>query len=123
MSSMIATAADFCSTVIAVELFGVHYLLAACLGAVCGAFTNFLINRYWTFKATEKPARVQGFRYALVWTGSVLLNISGIFLMTEFLRVSYVLSKTIVAIIVGFTYNYFLQKEYVFNEDEKITYR
>jgi putative flippase GtrA len=51
------------------QALGVHHLLSA-LGAFCVAVTNnFLLNRHWTFQATEGHA---GFQAARFFTVSVL---------------------------------------------------
>ncbi len=121
LSSLLATLVDFLIMVLSVEAGKLHYVIAATLGACCGALVNFIINRYWSFKATHTPAKQQGFRYSLVWIGSILLNVSGIYVLTHFLQIKYILSKIIVAIIVGLGFNYTLQKEYVFNTNEKIS--
>jgi putative flippase GtrA len=41
------------------------YVVAAILGAVAGAVTNFLLSRYWAFKQTEKHIGLQAAQYAL----------------------------------------------------------
>jgi len=113
-SSLIATLVDFFTTLILVELFMQHYLMASVLGAIAGAVTNFMINRQWAFNATEESVRKQSMRYVLVWTGSLMLNTSGLYLLTYFLNIKYIISKIIVSLIVGIGFNYVLQKKYVF---------
>ena len=113
-SSLIATLVDFFTTLILVELFMQHYLMASVLGAIAGAVTNFMINRQWAFNATEESVRKQSMRYVLVWTGSLMLNTSGLYLLTYFLNIKYIIYKIIVSLIVGIGFNYVLQKKYVF---------
>jgi putative flippase GtrA len=119
LSSLLATAADFLLTGCFAELVHLHYTVAVMLGALGGAFTNFAINRYWSFNAQAMPVRQQTYRYGLVWLGSVLLNVSGVYLLTRFFGMHYMISKMIVAVIVGLSFNYLLQKEYVFGINEK----
>lgn len=115
LSSLLATAVDFLTMVCLVELFGLHYSLAVVAGAVAGALSNFLVNRYWSFKVSDMPVKQQSLKYVVVWTGSVLLNVTGVYILTHFARLSYMLSKIIVAVLVGLGFNYVLQKKYVFS--------
>lgn len=114
MSSLIASAADFLITVLLVELTGTRVVLASVEGTISGGIINFIINRSWVFAEGEKKARVQLFRYALVWTGNLALNASGMYLVTHYTNLNYILSKIFVSLLVGIFYNYYLQKKFVF---------
>jgi putative flippase GtrA len=113
-ASLVASGADFLITVLLVEIAGINPLPALIEGTVCGGIINFIINRYWVFNAGRKKTQVQVIRYSLVWTGSLLLNASGFYLLTHFTNFHYILSKILVSLLVGFLYNYFLQKRFVF---------
>ena len=117
-ASIFATLADFSMTFFLVEICHQHYLFAAAFGALTGAAVNFSMNRYWTFNVTSQSVKKQSYKYALVWTGSLMLNLSGTYVLTHFLLVNYILSKTITAICVGMGFNYTLQKNYVFAAKE-----
>ena len=54
------------------------------------------------------------FRYFLVWTGNLALNASGMYLVTHYAKLNYILSKILIGLLVGVLYNYFLQKRFVF---------
>jgi len=113
-SSLIATAVDFSVMIFFVEWLKVHYTIGVLSGAMAGALTNFVLNRNWAFNAIDRSIKEQSFKYVLVWTGSVLLNVSGVYVVTHFLKIKYFISKIIVSIAVGISFNYFLQKKYVF---------
>jgi putative flippase GtrA len=49
-----------------VEVFNVHYLLAAVFAFCVAVTNNFLLNRHWTFKATHSRASFQAPRFLLV---------------------------------------------------------
>jgi putative flippase GtrA len=49
-----------------VEVFGVHYLLAAVFAFCVAVTNNFLLNRHWTFKATHSRASFQAPRFLTV---------------------------------------------------------
>ncbi|MBL7712557.1 MAG: GtrA family protein [Chitinophagaceae bacterium] len=113
-SSLIATVADFLVTIVCKEILGMWYLLANILGVISGGLVNFWINRDWVFNGREKAARYQAIRYFVIWTGNLLLNAAGVWLLTQYSSFNYLVSKTVVSLVVGWTYNYFLQKNYVF---------
>ncbi|HTE10832.1 MAG TPA: GtrA family protein [Chitinophagaceae bacterium] len=113
-SSLIASAADFLITVLLVELTGTRIILASVEGTLSGGIINFIINRYWVFSGGEKKKRVQIFRYTMVWTGNLALNASGMYLVTHYTDLNYIVSKIFISVLVGVLYNYFLQKRFVF---------
>jgi putative flippase GtrA len=114
VSSLIASLLDFVLTVLLVESLGVWYGLASVLGNIGGAITNFMIGRFWTFEAADKSPKQQAWKYALVWLGYVILNFGLLVLVKDFLRVDYRIAKIAVAILLSVTYNYLLQKSFVF---------
>ena len=113
-SSLIASAADFLITVLLVELTGTRIILASVEGTISGGIINFIVNRSWVFGEGEKKTQVQIFRYALVWTGNLVLNASGMYLVTHYTSLNYIISKIVISILVGVFYNYFLQNRFVF---------
>jgi len=115
-TAMLATTIDFLVTIILKENFHLYYTIAVAGGATSGAITAFTINRYWVFRSLERHPLGQGVRYLLVATGSILLNTAGTFLFTESFHISYLVSKAIVALIIGFTYSFYFSKRFVFYE-------
>jgi len=60
---------------VALELFGVHHIVAA-VAAFCVAWlNNFALNRGWTFRGREGSALGQGARYLAVSVASLGLNV------------------------------------------------
>jgi putative flippase GtrA len=47
-------------------LLGLHYIPAAVVAFVIAWVNNFLLNRYWTFRARDEAMVGQGARYLLV---------------------------------------------------------
>ena len=121
LSSGIATIADFGTLALLTEWGGVWYVASTAVGAIAGAITNFLINRYWVFEgASEVKGRGvvrQSWRYTLVSVGSWGLNVAGVWWITESWGVYYIWSKAGVAILVGIAYNYPLHRWFVFSPD------
>ncbi len=115
VASFLSTIVDFGITIFLTEACGIWYLLSTSTGSVAGGITNFLIGRKWVFKVAQLPPGSQVIRYMLVWGVSILLNISGVYLLTHIGRLNYLLSKTLTAVIIGIFFNYLLQKQFVFN--------
>ena len=97
-----------------VEICKVWYVAATVFGAIAGAGTNFLLGRHWSFEAHEKQFHGQALRYAIVSGFSLVLNASGVYLLTDTLGLKYFYSKAIVAILVGIFFNFPLHRIYVF---------
>ena len=113
-ASFTATALDFSVTIILKELAGSWYLLASVLGTISGGIVNFTMNRRWVFSARDRKMHSQAIRYILVWIGNLILVSAGVFILTHYGGISYLVSKIAVSVIVGFFYNYTLQKRFVF---------
>ena len=114
LTALLATSVDFFLTIVLKENFHLYYATAVAGGACAGAITAFTINRYWVFRSLENHPVGQLFRYFLVAFGSVLLNTAGTYLFTEGFQTSYLVSKAIVSLIIGFTYSYYFSKRFVF---------
>lgn len=113
-ASLAATCFDFLTTIVLVNVFGWWYLAGSITGTIAGGLLNFMIGRLWAFNATERKIEWQFIKYVLVWTGNLLLNAAGVFMITQYIGLSYVISKVLTAVVVGIGYNYVLQKKFVF---------
>lgn len=114
-SSFISSAVDFLITIVCKEVLGIWYVTASFIGTITGGIANFALGRIWVFKKKrEKTIPLQAFKYLLVWCGNLALNTLGVFLVTHYIKLDYKISKVVVSFAVGITYNYFLQKKFVF---------
>ncbi|MDB5287217.1 MAG: hypothetical protein JWR05_2166 [Mucilaginibacter sp.] len=113
-SSFIASTFDFLTTVVCKEFFYLWYVTATLLGTIVGGALNFVLGRVWVFDGKEKGIPQQVLKYLVVWGGNSILNTSGVFFVTHYTGLSYIISKVLVSISVGVSYNYFLQKRFVF---------
>lgn len=112
--AVLATSIDFLTLIFLTELIGIWYLWSTVIAAIAGAFTAFLLSRYWVFVSLESKIHHQVIRYFLVAIGSVALNSFGVYTLTEFAEVQYMISKGITALVVGVGYNYLLGRYFVF---------
>ena len=114
IASLIASIIDYWCTVISVEIIGIWYVWASAIGTVIGGITNFSLGRNWVFRSRDKRRQSQMIKYIIVWTGYLILTTSGVFLLTHYTRLNYVISKVMVSLVMAISYNYPLQKKFVF---------
>jgi putative flippase GtrA len=117
MASLVASGCDFLMTVLLVQWCKADVVVAAVTGTVTGGVINFLMGRHWVFKAGDERAAKQLVKYLLVWTGNLLLNTSGVYLLAVVGGFHYVASKVVTSLLVAFLYNYPLQKNFVFSNN------
>ncbi|MBO9564946.1 MAG: GtrA family protein [Niastella sp.] len=117
MASLVASLSDFLMTVLLVQLCRADVVPAAVAGTITGGIVNFLIGRHWVFGAGDERAVRQLWKYALVWTGNLLLNTGGVYLLASCAGVHYAVSKVITSLLVALLYNYPLQKNFVFSNN------
>ena len=116
VSSLAGGAVDYGITIVAVEAFQFHYLLAIMLGSLAGGGLNFYLGRHYVFGGARQALPAQAYRYLLVWLGGLLLNGAGIYLLVQGLAQPYLVSKVLINLLVGVGFNYVLQQRFVFKE-------
>ena len=129
-SSQISSLTDFLVSIICVNVFGIFYGNATLLGNITGGILNCFINYRWTFKATEVKIIYVLIKFVMVWLVSIFLNREGTVLFTEFamkyipvnslptviIENVFLVPKIIVSIIVGFVWNYNMQRIFVYRD-------
>ncbi len=110
----IATAVDFTVLIFLTEIVHIWYLLSATAGAISGGITAFTLERNWTFMKKDGKLSAQAIKYAAVWITSIFLNIAGLYLLVEYTKLQYIISKIIVAVTVGIGFNFLTHKYYIF---------
>ena len=116
IASLVASLVDFWVTIILKEWMGFWYVSASAMGTIAGGITNFSMGRKWVFKSFSRQAEIQLLRYILVWMGYLLLTTSGVYLLTHYTPMTYLISKVIVSLFMAVSYNYPLQKKFVFSK-------
>ncbi len=114
VASILGSAADYAATILLTEIFRCPYLISNFFGNIMGGTVQFNLCRHWAFKNVDGKMPVQATRFILAFAGNLALSAAGVYLMTRFLGLNYIISKTITSILLGVTYNYFMQKKYVF---------
>ena len=120
LPAQLASAVDFCVSLFLAEVCGVWYLYSTFLGALSGGVVNCITNYRWVFHAEGLKKRNVAGKYFLVWTGSILLNTAGTYLLTELSGQHFVYAKLVVAVAVGFLWNYQLQRLFVYRDTHLI---
>ncbi len=113
-SAYTASICDYGVFLLFLMVFDVYYPIATFFGACTGATIAFLLGRNWTFKNREVLITKQSAKFLLVVLGSILLNTSGVYLVTEYLYIDEKISKILVAICIGLLYNFPMQRYFVF---------
>ena len=118
VSSGLGGVVDYLTMIFFTEIFHIHYTISIAIGGVVGAIINFSINKFWTFRSKAQPyelsLRKQLFRFILVVVNSIVLKMSGTYLLTTFLKIDYKISRIITDLIVSVIFNYMLQRYWVF---------
>ncbi len=106
ISSLVATAVDAIAYQTLLFLWFGRYGLAAAAAAVGGAIANFLLNRQWTFSATEQNALGQAARYAVVSTLTFAVLRFMLWLLIEILgtgmRIAWLPAKVLAFLLVSY---------------------
>jgi len=117
LASVIASTADYAITIVAVQVTGMDAVAGGITGTITGGIIHFIIGRQWVFAARQHPAYGQVAKYGLVWLGNLLLNASGMYLLTGWAGIHYIIAKVITSVLVAVFYNYPLQKRFVFRNN------
>lgn len=127
MSAQLATITDFVLTYVCFQWLGFYYVLATSIGAITGGITNCIINYKWAFSAQDCQFKWVFFKYVLVWIGSFVLNVGGVYLLVELMQdythlwekasgLYLIITKIIVSAIVSIGWNYVLHRYFVFRD-------
>ncbi len=110
-----ATATDFSTLLFCKEVLGFNPVVGTFIGALGGATVAFFLGRNWTFLNKEGSMSAQSMRFILVVSGSILLNTFGEYIFTEVIDVGhYMVARVITAVLVGISYNFPMQRYFVF---------
>jgi putative flippase GtrA len=114
LASILGSLVDYIVTILLTEVFACWYLAANLAGNIFGGTVQFLLCKNWVFKNASGKMHIQATKFVLVFAGNLLLSALGVYILTSFLRINYLISKTITSVILGVSYNYYMQKKFVF---------
>jgi putative flippase GtrA len=114
-TAVLSTGVDYAIMVMCVEAARLHPVPATVVGATCGAITNFLVNRSFTYQASGGQVREQAWRFALVSGASLGLNALGEYTFHDLVGLQYMLARVITSVIVSNGWNYPMLRFFVFS--------
>jgi putative flippase GtrA len=115
LTSLFTTALDFGTLVGLTEIAGIDYVVSTWIGTVVGSLSNFAINKRWAFSARAAPMGPALWRFALVQLAASGLHTAGVWALTRFGGLVYLVSKLVVAAVVYLGWNYPLNRWFVFH--------
>jgi len=113
-ASLIASITDISCLFVFTEFAGIHYLVSTAMASSCGAIVGFLIGRFWAFKSTDKGMGWQATKYGLASVIILLVNVLGMYLLTDLAGLQYMYSKLVVSLLVGFLVSFPLFRYWVY---------
>lgn len=121
VSSFVGGMVDYSVMIFLTEFFHVYYPYSIAISGIIGAVVNFSLNKTWTFRSKTNPYKFsfikQLSRFVLVVINSILLKISGTYLITTYMGFDYKISRLITDLIVSIVFNYGLQRNWVFKRE------
>jgi putative flippase GtrA len=105
---------DFLTTILLVEVFHCWFVSATITGNIVGAIAQFILSRNWVFHAEKEKVGKQVLKFILIWAGNIALSAAGVYLLTHYFGMYYLLSKLIISVLLGVSYTYLLSKMFVF---------
>ena len=91
-----------------VGTYQIHYLTAGLLAILGGIVASFILNEVWTYRGRLPKGRIRRFaRYNVAVFGALLLNLSLLWVLTEYANVQYLLSN-VFGIGTALSWNYVL---------------
>jgi putative flippase GtrA len=114
-TSLFSTLVDYSVMVGCVEIAHLRPVVGTVIGATCGAITNFLVNRSFTYHARGQGTSGQAARFVAVSAASLALNGAGEYLFHNVLGLQYMLARVITSVIVSNGWNYPMMRFFVFS--------
>lgn len=142
ITSQISSIVDTGTSTLLFELGGAWLTkpVSKAIGQICGAIVNCSINYKWAFRSKTGSSKIDiaavVVKYALVWLGSVTLNVAGSTLLSNYFdkiatslqwlqqfniseAVSFLVAQVIVSLLVSIFWNFILQKYFVYRDVPK----
>jgi len=106
---------DFSITYFLKERVRINKYLANACGFICAVFSNFFLNKFWTFSSiTNSKPLDQFFMFITISIAGLCINSGVIMLLVNKIKTRFYLSKT-VAVCVVFAWNFFMNNYITFS--------
>ena len=105
---------DFFVTWLCKEKIGINKYIANAAGFSLAVINNFLLNRYWTFEASNGAITNQFFKFLIIAVAGLAINSLLLFLIVKFTKINFYITKLLVIGIVFF-WNFYLNYFFTFH--------
>lgn len=112
---VLGTIIDFSTLIIQVEILKFNIYLSILLSFMLAASVNHIINRNFTFKSTNPHIKQEYLKFILVSLVGVITNLCIIYILSDILRVHYIVSKILATSIV-LLWNFLMNYHWTFNK-------
>lgn len=85
---LLATTLSYLAFFIALRVFAINYLIAACIGFIFGVCLGFFLNKNWTFDAKENKSKKTVLSYFAVYIFSLIVSLFFLKVMVEVVGLS-----------------------------------
>ena len=113
-ASIIGSFVYFITTFLSVDFFHFPHLPGVFIGNIFGGTAQFILCRNWVFKSGDGKILMRILKFVLVWLGNLMLSEAGVYFFTHFLKLDYKISVIATSVFLGVSYNYVMQKKFVF---------
>lgn len=104
------------------EIIGLFYLVSSAIGIEVSIITNFILNEKWTFSDRVRVKKEGILRrlpkFNLVSVGGLIINITVLYILTNFLGIHYLISN-LFGILCAFFWNYFINLKWTWGLKSK----
>ncbi|MFH1207650.1 MAG: GtrA family protein [Patescibacteria group bacterium] len=78
------------------------YLLSAAIGSIANFTSNFLLQKFWTFRNKDRnTVRAQARKYAILYVSLFVANLALMFVLVTLMHIWYILAQIPVTIILS----------------------
>lgn len=107
--ALVGLIVDFGIVIFTKEVLELHYLLAVCLGFICGLIVTYILSNRYVFGQPKSNRKTLFIFFGVIGLiGLAILNLL-VWLFTDKLGINYIVSKSIATIVV-FMWNFFARK-------------
>ena len=104
---------NFLSTFVFKEIFGFYKYLANSSAYILAISINFILNRVWTFDATETIWHLQAIKFLPIALAALCINHIVVYFFHGYVKSNFYLSK-IYAVGIVFGWNYIMHSSFTF---------
>ena len=114
LASAGALTVDAGSLYLLTEYLGIHYLVSAAIGFLLGMAAIYLLSIGWVFSTRRvRKTHHEMVIFALIGVVGLAINEAGLYLLTEYASLHYMISKFLVSFLV-FSWNFVARKLILF---------